>query len=250
MIKEKIKLIGGVEVAEDIKNKMKTVGVRGLDVEKAKELGFFLRISYLLCAAHASVVAAYRIYGQVDYLLSEFGGRKNDIAKAMGIYEKAFNNFINFWTDYYASGKAGVEMGEETENLYHRIMKWAQLPETWNLGDKQRIDEPSDVALKIQREDNKDLYFHKSIVEQEVIGEPSESWCVTKYDVKEKTQETVNTDMDKASAMMVAKRLSKEDEKNIYTASIVREIMEKRIEVVPFKAFLANETVGKITNIE
>jgi hypothetical protein len=53
--------------------------------------------------------------------------------------------------------------------------------------------------------------------------------------------------MDKASALMVAKRLSDENKDNIYSASIIRDLVEKRTEVMPFKAFKANETVGKIT---
>ena len=251
MIKEKIELVGGVEIAEDIKKKIKAVGVRGMDMEKAKELGFFTRISNLLCASHASITAAYRIYGQVDYLLSEFGGRKNDIAKAMGDFEKAFTRFINFWTVYYASGEAGKEMNEETENLYHRIMEWAQLPEQWGLGDQQRMEEKSDVAIKVYiDETDKELYFHSTNVSTEMVGDAEESWCVTKYDIKEHKQTTVNTDMDKASAMMVAKRLSDEDPDNIYTASVVQDIMERKTEVTPFKAFKANQTIGKLTNIE
>jgi hypothetical protein len=38
-------IIGGVEVAEDIKHRVQTTGVRGLDYEKAKELGVFQRIA-------------------------------------------------------------------------------------------------------------------------------------------------------------------------------------------------------------
>ena len=52
--------------------------------------------------------------------------------------------------------------------------------------------------------------------------------------------------MDKASAMMVAKRLSSDDEKNIYTASRVRDYTEKRVDVTPFKAYKANKVVGKL----
>ena len=65
---KKLDIIGGVEVAEDIKHRVQTTGVRGLDLEKAKELGVFQRIANLLCVTHASVMAAYFIYGGVDYL--------------------------------------------------------------------------------------------------------------------------------------------------------------------------------------
>ena len=53
--------------------------------------------------------------------------------------------------------------------------------------------------------------------------------------------------MDKASAMMVAKRLSEENPENIYSTAIIRDVVEKKTEVIPFKAFRNNQTVGKLT---
>ena len=234
-------------VADDIQKKIRTAGVRGLDFEKAKELGFFQRISNLLCATHASVMAAYRIYGGVDYLLSEFGGRKNEIAREMNIFERAVDRFIKFWTTYYAHGEAGKEVNEEVEVLYRHIMEWAQLPFQWNLGDKQRTDDNgADVALRINVDD-KEYTFRVTPLKEEIIGEGDESWCVTKYDRKEHKQTTVENDMDKASALMVAKRMSVDDPDNIYTASMVREQTVRSTIVTPFKAFKANETIGRIT---
>lgn len=250
MIKENIELVGSVEIAKDVERKIRNTGVRGMDMQKAKELGFFDRISNLLCACHATVVAAYHIYGYVDYMLTDYGARKNDIAKSMNDYERAFDKFMRFWTDYYAHGVAGEEVNNESEGLYHRIMEWAQLPEKWTLGDKQRIDDDSDVAIKIGNEEDGYLYFHKTVTDKEEVGESKESWCVTKYEPNEYRQTTVNTDMDKASAMMVAKRLSEEDPKNIYTASIVRKCSETHTTVTPFKAFQNNATIGKITKVK
>ena len=43
-MKEKIELVGSVEVAKDIEKRVETVGVRGLDFDKARELGVFQRI--------------------------------------------------------------------------------------------------------------------------------------------------------------------------------------------------------------
>ena len=236
-------------VADDIQKKLRTAGVRGLDFEKAKELGFFTRISNLLCAAHASIMAAYRIYGGVDYLLSEFGGRKNEINREMNNFEKAFTKFINFWTDYYAHGGAGREVNEETEVLYRRIMEWAQLPYQWELGDKQRVDDNGlDVAIRMDVGD-KQYTFRKTVLDGETVGDADESWCVTKYDVLEHKQTTVEDNMDKASAMMVAKRLSADDTTNIYTASMVRDYMERKTEITPYKAYKANQTVGRLTKV-
>ena len=234
-------------VEDDVYKRIHTTGVRGLSYENAKELGFFTRISNLLCASHASIMAAYRIYGGVDYLLSEYGGKRNEIAKAMNEFEKAFIKFTNFWTDYYASGSAGIEMGEETEILFRRIMQWAQLPMEWNLGDKQRVEEDDiESAIHIAIGDGKEYIFNTTIVQEDAVDEPKETWCVTKYDTLEHVQKTVEEDMDKASAMMVAKRLSTDDPKNIYTASVVQEIMEHKVQVVPYKAYKENKVVGKL----
>ena len=241
-----IELNGSSVVEDDVEKKIRTTGVRGLDFEKAKELGFFTRISNLLCAAHASIMAAYRIYGGVDYLLSEFGGRKNEIAREMNVFEKAFTRFVNFWTDYYAHGDAVREVNEETETLFRRIMEWAQLPMAWNLGDPQRVEDNGlDVAIRIDTDD-KQYTFRKTVLDGDMVGESEESWCVTKYDTKEHVQTSIEEGMDKASAMMVAKRLSQEDAENIYTASVVRTYMERKTEVTPFKAYKANETVGRL----
>ena len=107
--KSVIELNDSSVVENDVIKRIRTTGIKGLDIARAKELGFFTRISNLLCATHASVMAAYRIYGGVDYLLSEFGGRKNEIAREMNVFEKALTRFINFWTGYYAHGGAGRE---------------------------------------------------------------------------------------------------------------------------------------------
>lgn len=248
MKEEKIELVGNVSVAKDVENKLHTVGVKGLDFEKAQELGLFQRISNLLCAAHASIMAGYRIYGGVDYLLNDLNCRKNDIAKAMNDYEKAHNKFTKFWTGYYAKGDAQREMNQETESLYRQVMHWAQLPEQWGLGDEQRLNDDTDVAIHVSDGETK-YTFGSARIDEEIIGEPKESWAVTKYDPTTNKQTTVESDMDKASALMVAKRLSADDAENIYTASLVRETTSRFVDVTPIKAFKANETVGKITNV-
>lgn len=242
-----IELSGASVVEDDVIKRIRTAGVRGLDIEKAKKLGFFNRISNLLCATHASIMAAYRIYGGVDYMLSEFGSRKNEIAREMNLFERAYDRFIKFWTLYYAHGDAGLEVNEETESLYRHIMEWAQLPYKWELGDEQRINnKDANVALRLNVGD-KEYTFMVTNLKEELIGEGEESWCVTKYDRKEHTQITVETDMDKASALMVAKRMSDDDKDNIYTACMVRGQMVRSTVVTPFKAFRANETIGRIT---
>lgn len=245
---KKLDIIGGVEVAEDIKHRVQTTGVRGLDIEKATELGVFQRIANLLCVTHASVIAAYRIYGGVDCLIDQLNARKNEIAHEMNMFDKAFERFVKFWTGYYAHGKSGREVNYETERLYHKIMEWMQIPETWQLGEEQRTKSLREGCIRIDLpDDDKVITFYKTELNHELVGEPKETWGVFCYDPKTNTQTSVNTDMDKASALMVAKRLSAENPDNIYSASIIRDLVEKRTEVMPFKAFKANETVGKIT---
>lgn len=248
-VKEKIELVGSVCVEKDVKKKIQQVGVRGMDIEKAKEFGFFNRISNLLCVTHSAICAAYKVYGIADAMLSEFGARRNDIAKTMNDYDKAVEKMLNFWTSYYSKGSAGEEVNEESENLFHHIMEWSQLPEEWHLGDEQRVKTKNDVAIKVNI-DNKTLYFHKTTIKTEMVVKETESWCVTRFDTKEHRQVSVEENMDKASAMMVAKRLSSEDTENIYTASVVQDVAERSTVVIPFKAYKDNNTIGSIKNIE
>jgi len=247
MIGENVEIVGSVNVADDVQKRIKTTGVRGLDIEKARELGLFQRIANLLCVSHATIASAYRVYGGVDYLVSEINARKNDIAHEMNNFERAFDKFMKFWTDYYSNGKTGKEVSFETENLYHHIMEWMQMPETWQLGEEQRTKSLREGCIRIDLPDDKVFTFYKAELNHELVGEPKETWGVFCYDPKTGKQTSVNTDMDKASALMVAKRLSDENPDNIYSASIIRDLVEKRTEVMPFKAFKANETVGKIT---
>lgn len=250
MRNELIELVGSVDVAEDVQNRVKTVGVRGLDFERAKELGLFQRISNLLCASHASIMAAYRIYGGAATIINDIGARRNDISKAMNEFERAFMKFVGFRTDYYAHGGAAKEVNGESEALFRNIMDWAQLPTQWSLGDKQRTDDtPFDTALVINVRE-KQYTFRTSVLSEDTVGETKESWCVTRYDVNSHRQSTVSQDMDKASAMMVAKRLSCEDSDNIYTASVVRDYVQDKSEIIPFRAYMANETVGRITKTQ
>lgn len=125
---KKLDIIGGVEVADDIKHRVQTTGVRGLDFEKATELGVFQRIANLLCVTHASVMAAYLVYGEVGYLMDELKARRNEIAREMNMFDKAFDRFVKFWTGYYASGTSAREVNYETERLYHKIMECMQMP--------------------------------------------------------------------------------------------------------------------------
>ena len=247
MIKENISIDESVTIVKDVEKKVKTVGVRGLDFNQAKELGLFQRISNTLCVVHSCIVAAYRVYGDADYLLSEIGAKKNEIAKAMNDYVRAFSKFFSFWTTYYTDANSKADVMKDTESLYHRLMDWADLPENWQLGDEQKLKRKN-VAIKAEIDDDV-YYFHTGTMESKEIGDAEETWCVTKYDRKEHKQTTVNVDLDKASAVMVAKRLSVNDTENIYTASRLRIVTEENTNVLPFKVYYQGNVIGNIKNI-
>lgn len=247
MINENIEIKGGVEIADDIKKRVKTIGVRGLNTEEAQKLGLFQRMGNLLCVTHTTIMAAYRIFGEFDYLVDELHARKNEINREMNLFDKCVERFIKFWTTYYSHGKSVKEVNLETERLYHKIMDWAQIPEEWQLGDEQRTPIHDDVCIQVDLPNDRMFTFHKTELNHEYVQEPEETWGVLCYDPSRNTQKSVNTNMDKASAMMVAKRLSEENPENIYSTAIIRDVVEKKTEVIPFKAFRNNQTVGKLT---
>lgn len=246
MKEEAIELNVSHEVEESVEKRVRTVGVRGLDVDAAQRLGVFSRISNLLCAIHASIMAAYSMYGSVDALFSELGARKNEINREMNQFEKAYDRFIRFFTGYFSANKADRDVYYETERLYKQIMRWMQIPEKWELGDKQRSDNAEIDSIHVDLGGDNILSFEKTSIGVEAV-ENSESWCVLKYNTQDGEQTKECDGMDKASALMVAKRLSSEDTENVYTAALLCNVVEKRTDVIPFKVFKNNETIGKIT---
>ena len=240
------------EVQKQVMNRITQAHIRGLDFKKASELGIFTRMSLLLCGMHSLSVTAYKLYGGVNYLLEILGAdKKHDIRVACNRFQNAVDDYMNFWTRYYSNNCNAVkEMNDETEELYHQFMKWAQLPESWALGEPQNTPDDTDAMLQVV-EDSSDrvLRFHRSVVESEVVSGIKESWMVTRFNRRTHQQLSVEEDLDKASAQMIAKRLSAEDPENIYTASCVREYTQRVTEVLPNKAFKGNKTVGTIRKV-
>lgn len=236
-------------ISGDVERKISSVHVEGLSLEKARELGFFSRISNLLCLIHVTSRVSFRIFGSVESLLRDGAGYKHEIAREMNLLEKAYKRFFNFWTGYYASGNAGVEANEDSEHLFRLCMDWAKLPYNWTLGDPQRIQEKIDNTVLCVNYKDRALDFNTTILSEETIGDVEETWCVTKYDPREFKQVTVETDMDKASAVMVAKRLSQEDDKCIYTASVIQTRTVKQEIVKPSEAYFYGNNVGKVEEI-
>lgn len=242
-----IELNAPEEVCNDIMNRVLRCQVKGLDAEACKNLGIYKRMSMLLTAIHTLNMVAYRVMGGVDYLIDVMGADAKDIKYANRQMSKAFDAYVKFWSGYYATSQATKEMNDESETLYHQFMKWAQLPEGWRLGNAQQTDSPGDAIVEFRDEDtDRMLRFFKTVVDEEQLSDPTESWMVTKYDPKTKQQHSVEENMDKASAMMVAKRMSAVDDASIYTASVSRTIEERRVEVMPIKCYRRNQTIGSL----
>lgn len=247
MNNEKFEIVGSVEVSKDIEHRIRTTGVRGLDFEKATELGVFQRIANLLCVTHASIMAAYRIYGGVDYLIDQLNARKNDIAREMNVFDKSFERFVNFWTKYYSHKDSGIEVNFETERLYHKIMEWMQMPESWQLGEKQRTSASYDVCMHAILPDNKVFNFYTTEINDKTIVEEEKTYGVFYYDAKTKNQTSINTGLDKEKAIIVAQHLSEENPQNIYFVSEIRKVIENKRKITPVKAFMANQTICETT---
>lgn len=240
------------EARKQVMNRITRAHVKGLDIDKAQELGVFQRMSLLLCGMHSLNAAAYRVFGGVEYLLGLLGAdKKHEIRVACNQFQIAFDNYMQFWSRYYSNnGDAVKEMNGEVEELYHQFMKWAQLPESWALGEPQNLPDDTDIMLQITEEGNdKVLRFHKSNLKADVVGDIKESWMVTKYNRSKRQQVSVEEGLDKASSMMIAKRFSAEDPENIYTASCVREYTQEIMEVLPMKAFKGNKTIGSVRKV-
>lgn len=232
-------------VSEQVRGILQRTGIKGLNLDNAEELGAIDRISYMLCLMHACISAGYRVYGMVDYMLEMLHGKKHEISRACNQFEKDYKRFMDFWRQNYQSAEAIQDMNRETEDLYHQVMRWALLPEKWELGDPIHAVDDTDVVIRVETEKS-ELKFKRSTVESETEVEPEESWCVTKLTMADKKQMTVYENMDKASAQMSAKRLSADDPENIYTATILQTFNERRTDALPMKVYMAGEVVGRI----
>ncbi len=247
MDNRKIELHCSVDVEKDVERRIKNVGVRGLRIDVAKEMGVFNRISMMLCVMHASVAAAYRAFGNIEALIDSFGGKKNDIAKACSDFHKSYEKWLKFWSNYYADENSVGSINNETEALYHEIMRWAQVPEVWHLGDDQRLHDDTDVVIKIEDVFDSVLKFYQCTIDKNV-NTVDESWCVMKYDTHLQKQYCIETDVDKSSALMIAKRMSADDPSNVYVTSQVIDIEKEETVITPFKTFVNSMEVGK--NVE
>lgn len=247
MVNEVIEVNTSEEVKRKVVHRIMLSHVKGLDEQKAMELGVFDRISVMLCAMHMLNCVSVKVYADVEYMLKILGAdSKREIRIACNQFQTAFDNFMRFWSNHYArSGNPVKEMNMQVEALYHQFMSWAQIPESWSLGDPQSTMKSEDYAILVTLDDI-DIKFFNSVLDRELVEDPEETYIVTKYDRSTKKQITIENNMDKASAMMIAKRLSAEDKENLYIACLERTLTERRKELIPFKVYSANNIVGTV----
>ena len=245
-----------IRVAEQARrqlmNRITQAHISGLDEEKLIEYGFYDRISLLLTGMFTLQAVAYRLYGGAWHLLELIGAtKKHEIRIACNAYQQAFDRFLDFWSNYYMKADgAKMEMNNESESLYHQFMRWAQLPESWSLGEPLRTDESTDSVIEYDAGDyNTVLKFYTSVIDSEIIDEDEETWMVTRYNRNENKGVVVEENLGKADAQMIAKRLSDNDRENIYLLSKIRQYTEKKKEAIPVKVFKANQLVGDIRKV-
>lgn len=237
------------QVKRQVMNRITQAHVRGLDARKADELGVFDRMSLLLTGMFTLQNVAYRLYGAVEHMLVMLGAdNKHDIRVACNSYNFAFDSFLNFWSSFYMKNNtAQKEMNGESEALYHQFMRWAQLPESWGLGEPLRTDDETDTMMEYDEgEGTLALKFYRTLLEHETVGDVRESFMVTRYDRRTKMQEVIEKDLTRGDAQMVAKRLSDNDPERVYAVSQVQEYTERRKDVLPIKAYKANEVISSI----
>lgn len=244
------KVINNTPSPGDIKKVMSLIrqhGAGALDTRKAEELGLFSRISFLVCAMHCLYTTAFRLQGEVDNLFDVAGARRHAVKMELENLAKAYDRFFRFFRDYQTMN--GVrEMNQESEEFYHQFMRWCKLPEAWTLGDPQQTELETTPMVTVSMPD-RDINFYTTVIDTESLEEPDETYCVTRYDSKARTQETMEDDIDKASAQMVAKRMSANDPESVYTATKLVTKTERRTEAIPLKVFVEGNLAGSYRDV-
>lgn len=234
---------------EAILGRMRQAGPKGLDFGKAEELGVISRISSLLCAMHSLTMAAHTLFGEAEMWFDTCKANRHEIKKACQDFEKAYDRWFRFWRSYQTT--AGVqEMNSEAADLVEQFMRWAQLPVRWNLGGRQDAPRDSDPLIEIDRGD-RIWRVYRDVAKSDATVDGKEEWAVMRSDKTDgrSTMTCVERGMDRSSAQMSAKRMSANEPGRLYTASKLENVVEKRLEVVPYKAYLNGDMIGDVKNV-
>ncbi len=237
---------------EAIHKRIQHVGVKGLDIDKAEELGLMSRISNLLCAMHCLTIASNNIYGEVNALFDLARIKKHEIKRACQEFQQAYDRWYKFWREYQTV--AGVqEMNREAEDLVEQYMRWAGLPVRWQLGDPQDAPRDTEPLIEIDRDD-RIWRLYRDVAESEPIEDDEterEEWAVFSSERPEgkEAMTCVERGIGKADVQMVAKRMSAADPDHLYTANRLQVVKECRLEAIPVKAFLGGQVIGSVKSV-
>lgn len=230
---------------------MKSLGIKGLDFEKAEELGVISRISNLLCAMHALSTVECDIMAEAEHLFDVCRMNKHELKKACSDFHKAYDRWFSFWRKYQTVDGV-LEMNKESADLREQYMRWLQIPVHWELGQPQEIHSEKEPLIEIDGGE-KIWRIYRDVGDSEIVGDIEEEWAVMRSKQKafegSKEMICVERGLDKSSAQMCAKRMSSNDHDMLYTASRLDSLTEKRVEVVPFKAYFNGELIGDIKSV-
>jgi len=234
---------------EAVLGRLKGLGVKGLSYDDAEKQGVITRVSNLLCAMHALTTVSQLVYEQAAVLFDACGMNKHELKRACAEYQKACDRWFKFWESYQTADGAR-EMDNESADLYEQFFRWAQLPIRWSLGDRQEAPRDTEPLIEIDRED-RIWRVYRDVAECDVVLDDREEWAVMRSDQPDgsSTMTCVERGLDRGLAFMSAKRMSANDPGRLYTASKLESLTEKRMEVVPYKAYYGGEIVGDIKNV-
>lgn len=237
---------------EAIRKRIQHVGVKGLDINEAEELGLMSRISNLLCAMHCLTMAANNLYGQVNFLFDLAHVKKHEIKRACQEFQQAYDRWYKFWRDYQTVD--GVQaMNRDAEDFVEQYMRWAGLPVRWELGQPQDAPRDTEPLIEIDRDD-RIWRLYRDVAESETMEDDEterEEWAVfsSKRPEGKETMTCVERGIGKADVQMVAKRMSAADPDRLYTANRLQVVKERRLEVIPVKAFLGGQAIGSVKSV-